>query len=84
LFKSVGTTTKDKFSVVINRELEDVVKLYIADGKHQIMSLNIYNDGDNNEYIKRLNNEEQLVNNNYFPTYQVAINNKITGTLKTG
>ena len=51
------------------------------------MSLNIYNDGetgDNNKYIKRLDNEEQLVNNNYFPTYQVAINNKITGTLKTG
>ena len=87
LFKSANTTSKNKFSVVINRELEDVVKLYIADGKHQIMSLNIYNDGKtgkNNKYIERLNNEEQLVNNNYFPTYQVAINNKITGTLKTG
>ena len=87
LFKSVKTTSKQKFSIVINRELENVVKLYIADGEHQIMSLNIYNDGetgDNNKYIKRLDNEEQLVNNNYFPTYQVAINNKITGTLKTG
>ena len=48
------------------------------------MSLNIYKDDDNDEYIEHLNNEEQLVNNNYFPTYQVAINNKITGTLKTG
>ena len=84
LFRSANTTSKNKFSVVINRELENVVKLYIADGKHQIMSLNIYKDDDNDEYIEHLNNEEQLVNNNYFPTYQVAINNKITGTLKTG
>jgi hypothetical protein len=69
LFKSANTTSKNKFSVVINRELENVVKLYIADGKHQIMSLNIYKDDDNDKYIERLNNEEQLVNNNYFPTY---------------
>lgn len=84
LFGSANTTSKNKFSVVINRELENVVKLYIADGKHQIMSLNIHKDDDNDKYIERLDNEEQLVNNNYFPTYQVAINNKITGTLKTG
>lgn len=82
LFKSANTTSKNKFSVVINRELEDVVKLYIADGKHQIMSLNIHPDGD--KYAESITNEEQLINNNYFPTYQVAINNKITGTLKTG
>lgn len=82
LFTSVNETEKDKFSVVINRELEDVVKLYIADGEHQIMSLNIHPDCD--EYTEGITNEEQLINNNYFPTYQVAINNKITGTLKTG
>jgi hypothetical protein len=46
------------------------------------MSLNIHPDGD--KYAEGITNEEQLINNNYFPTYQVAINNKITGTLKTG
>ena len=46
-------TEKDRFSVVINKETSDIIKLYIADGKHEIMMINI-NDIDyykNNKII---------------------------------
>jgi hypothetical protein len=34
-------TTKDKFSVVLNRETNEVLNLYIADGDHGIITINV-------------------------------------------
>mgnify|MGYP006988826265 CR=1 FL=1 len=37
IFDSSQKTKKDRFSVVINREISDVTKIYIADGVHEMM-----------------------------------------------
>lgn len=85
VFDSTSTTDKDRFSVVINRELKNVIKLYLADGIHEIMELNI--DDSNLEYL--LNNEDylltedELISNHIFPTKKIQILKQISGTLKT-
>ena len=73
-------TEKDRFSVVINKETSDIIKLYIADGKHEIMMINI-NDIDyykNNKIIV-----DELISNHLFPAKQIQIYKKIYGQLKT-
>ena len=37
VFDSSVPTNRDRFSVVINRELKNVTKLYISDGIHEVM-----------------------------------------------
>ena len=80
IFNSTKTTSKDKFSTVINQELDKVVKLYIADGEHEIMSINLLEDVEHNLLLS----EGDLINNKYFPADPVRINEKISGTLHTG
>ena len=61
-------TEKDRFSVVMNKETSDIIKLYIADGKHEIMMINI-NDIDyykNNKIIV-----DELISNHLFPAKQI-------------
>ena len=81
-------------SVVLNLEQTDVLKLYIADGVHKIMELNIL-DGD---YINKLQrnyfhtNEKEfkyiksfdIQQNGFFPRNKVIIDSIISGQLKTG
>lgn len=96
IFKSSQPTEKNKFSTVINKELDKVVKLYIADGVHSIMAMNIDNgdlfdeDGNVKPYYyggspnsKQLT-EDDFANDKYFPKKQVVITEKISGTLHTG
>ena len=79
IFTSSETTDKDRFSVVINKELEDCIKLYIADGKHSVMCIDLLADS---EYYGGLS-EEHIISNHIFPTNRVKIEAKISGQLKT-
>lgn len=85
IFDSSVTTDKDRFSVVINKELKNVTKLYIADGVHEVMQLNI--DPTNICYL--LDNdpykltEDELISGHLFPTKKIQILKQISGTLKT-
>jgi len=40
-YESIGNNYKNKLSLVTQYEDEDNVKLYIADGEHPILSINI-------------------------------------------
>lgn len=90
VFSSTNTTNKDRFSVVINNELynedvddeeingKDVLKLYIADGDHPVMCVNL-NDPN---YYKGAT-EDWLISNRMYPTNRVKFVSKIQGSLKT-
>lgn len=81
-------------SVVLNLEQTDVLKLYIADGVHKIMELNILDE----DYINKLqrnyfgtNTKEfkyieafDIQQNGFFPRNKVIIDGIISGQLKTG
>lgn len=74
------TTDRKRFSVVINKEIEGLIKLYIADGKHQIMTVDL-----NGEDYYSANNitVEELISNHLFPTKQVKIVEITSGNLQT-
>lgn len=83
IFKSKGLVKHEgKFSVVINKEINNIIKLYIADGVHPIMSINITQDFD--EYNAGLNSEEDLISDWYFPINKIQVISTITGNLKAG
>ena len=81
-------------SVVLNLEQTDVLKLYIADGVHKIMELNILDK----DYINKLQrnyfhtDEKEfkyiesfdIQQNGFFPRNKVIIDGIISGQLKTG
>lgn len=82
LLTSSEKAERDRFSVILNEELEGVTKLYIADGKHPIMQLNI--DNGEIKYNKGVYQvEDKITSNRMFPTNQVGIKKQISGTLKT-
>ena len=71
-------------STVLYRELENVIKLYIATGVYPIITIRI--DGDDSMY--GINGAHSLgidyvINNRIFPTSPVYIADKIGGQLKT-
>ena len=79
-FTSNTKTSKQKFSTVINKEIEGVVKLYIADGDHQLMIINLMDD----EYNSRITgNTDAIISNRLYPDNKVQINNVISGRLPT-
>lgn len=92
LFRILGDYKNTKnISVVLNKELNSVLKLYIADGIHSIMQINVLD----NDYIKNITNKESvndtvgyikpehIEQNSFFPVKKAIINNKISGQLKT-
>lgn len=94
LFTSSKTTDKHRFSVVLNKELANRIKLYIADGLHPLMTVILdYVDDDNRtaeDYYNNLNsigsnydNEDLLCSHRIFPDTPIKIVRKITGTLTT-
>lgn len=87
LFTSTQPTDKDKLSVVINKELENVVKLYIADGKHPIINVDLNKDILYYEHLRDESDiydiEDKLCSNRIFPTNKVKIVKKISGLLNT-
>lgn len=82
LFTSTQPTDLNKFSVVINKEKEGLTKLYVADGKHPIMEINLYEPIDESE-IMGYDVEDTLSSNRLYPTNKVKIANVIGGSLKT-
>lgn len=83
LFSSEETTDKKQLSVVINKEQENLIKLYIADGKNGIMQLFLQHPTE--DLSTYYNNKEidDLVSHKYFPTNKVTITGVIGGQLKT-
>lgn len=72
-------------STLLHYEQDNVVILYIADGKHKIISINI----EDSDYLKKLKDEENYIDinyimqNNYFPNKKMEIVKTISGQLKT-
>lgn len=77
------TLSKDitSASVVLYRELENVIKLYIATGEYPIMSIRI--DNLHGQYGDDDYNIDYTINNRVFPTDVVYIEKVIGGSLKT-
>ena len=69
-------TKKDRFSVVINREIEGVTKIYIADGVHEMMQIDLDNptymlgEVGNKDFGYKLT-EDELISNHLFPTQRM-------------
>lgn len=72
-------------STLLHYEQNDVVILYIADGKHKIISINI----EDSEYLNKLKDKDgyididYIMQNNYFPNKKMEIVKTISGQLKT-
>lgn len=75
-------TDKNKFSIVINKEVNGIIKLYIADGVHQIMTMNVNPEFD--QYNLNITDASMLVSNSYFPANKMYIINKISGRMPVG
>jgi len=72
----------DKVSTVLYRELYNVVKLYIADGIHPIITIRV--DDDTTPQIGDKVSFDDVISNRILPQERVYIQNKISGRLKTG
>jgi len=75
-------------STVLYKELENVIKLYIATGTTPIIVLRVDEDGEN--IIRKgepgnytYTDADYLINNRIVPEKRVCIKNKISGRLKT-
>lgn len=84
-YTKIFTSTKqvshdNKFSIVLNKEIDNDIILYIADGINQMMCININNE----EYYQNLTSEDQLISGYYFPQRKINITETIVGNLKTG
>lgn len=72
-------------STLLHYEQDNVVILYIADGKHKMISINI----EDSEYLDKLKDEDgyididYIMQNNYFPNKKMEIVKTISGHLKT-
>lgn len=76
----------DKISTVLYKELENVIKLYIADGEHPIISLRVDDESDG-KYYNQVNNTytpvDDLINNRIIPNDRIQIVDIISGRLIT-
>ena len=79
IFKSNVPTKKDRFSVTMIKQVDSVITLYIADGEHQIMQINIKED---ESYLRSLDVDD-LISNHIYPYKQAVVTQKIAGTLTT-
>lgn len=64
------------FSILMNKEQENIMKVYIADCKNEIISLDVFG----NYTGKTI---DDVISNHLYPNKQLKINKKIAGTLKT-
>ena len=92
LWKSLGFWNGDapkQVSTVLYKELENVIKLYIATGKVPVIVLRVDEEGENTLRKQQDNGEwiytdvDYLINNRIIPRKRVFISNKISGRLKT-
>lgn len=76
-----------KVSAVLYKELDNVIKLYIADGEHPIITLRVDNNGVS-YYSQHTGgsmnmNPDDLMNNRIMPRYRIKIDGVIVGRLLT-
>lgn len=80
VYVSTEKTDRDRFSIAINKETTDLTKLYIADGKHGIIIINLTEE--DLSYYEGLT-EDELSPNRMYPSKPPVFVAKITGTLQT-
>ena len=83
-FWDQNEATPSQISAVLYKELENVVKLYIATGKTPVIVLRVDDEGEttlhkNNKYT----NVDYLINNRIIPQKRVFVEEIISGRLKT-
>lgn len=84
-FVNTGITNLKNISAVLHYETDNVVNLYLADGNHKIMIINVVDT----KYIESLRNEHGEINidhisqNRYFPKKTIKYKAIISGQLKT-
>lgn len=72
-------------STLLHYEQDNVIMLYIADGKHKMISINI----EDSDYLNKLKDKDgyididYIMQNNYFPNKKMEIVKTISGQLKT-
>lgn len=81
------TSSKDlpeSFSVVLHKETEAVINLYIADGEHPVIQLQINNDEDVEvgPDVEKNTNIDSLISSRLLPTDRLILE-KTSGRLKT-
>ena len=69
----------DQISIVLYKELENVIKLYIATGKTPIITLRVDDEG----YTNNSTNVDDVINNRIVPRSRVYIDRVISGRLRT-
>ena len=80
-----GIDNLKNISAVLQYETDQVTNLYLADGKHKIMIINVVDT----DYIKSLRDADGKINidyisqNNYFPKKAIKYKAVISGQLKT-
>lgn len=74
-------TDKSRFSTVLNKELDDVLNLYIADGEHQIILINLLSSDQ--DYYKNIKTIDYAISNNIFPKNKASIIKRISGNIPT-
>lgn len=74
-----GATTKlSKFSIALDQPQEDVLNLYIADGVHHMMVINVFDDD-----FKTCTDVQQIEFYASYPKQQAIVDSLISGSLKT-
>ena len=78
---NVWDQAPEQISAVLYKELENVIKLYIATGEHPIISFRVDDEG-----VDKVNGADidSLINNRILPQNRVFIEDKISGRLTTG
>lgn len=84
-----GSVAPSQVSTVLYKELENVIKLYIATGKVPVIVLRVDEEGEStlrkqqNDGTWMYTDVDYLINNRIIPRKRVFISNKISGRLKT-
>lgn len=79
LFYVEDDNISDAFSLTMNKELEDQIKLYIATGNDPILLVNMFSD----EFTGQKIDKHSIMSNNVYPTNKIKIVKTIQGKLKT-
>ena len=80
IYVSTEKTDRNRFSIAINKETTDLTKLYIADGVHSMIIINLTEK--DLSYYEGLT-EDELSPNRIFPDKSPVFVDKIAGTLQT-
>ena len=72
-------TKRNRINAILSVDGIDSVKLFLADGLHPIMTINIHED--NIKYLNKLTDVDQIIDRYLYPSEQIYINDKISGTL---